>query len=109
MTTKPQGHGYVVAQVETENPFFAPGTLLRGHEFHNSRLKPVSFNGSEDTLPTAYRLSRGNGLGDGRDGIIYRNVLASYTHLHSGGAPDWAKGLVHSAQLYRESRQQVRL
>ena len=26
MTGKPQGHGYVVAQVENENPFFAPGT-----------------------------------------------------------------------------------
>ena len=109
MTAKPQGHGYVIAQVEAENPFFTPGTLLRGHEFHNSRLNPVSLNGSNNTLPTAYRLSRGNGLGDGRDGIIYRNVLASYTHLHSGGATDWAKGLVRSAQLHRESRQQVKL
>jgi cobyrinic acid a,c-diamide synthase len=109
MTAKPQGHGYVVAQVEAENPFFAPGTLLRGHEFHNSRLIAVSLNGSKGTLATAYRLSRGNGLGNGRDGIIYRNVLASYTHLHSGGATDWAKSLVHNAQLYRESRQQVKL
>jgi cobyrinic acid a,c-diamide synthase len=123
MTAKPQGHGYVVAQVEAENPFFTPGTLLRGHEFHNSRIVEVRrtllgeehdrsngalLNGRCDAL-TAYHLYRGNGLGDGRDGIIYRNVLASYTHLHSGGAPDWAKNLVRSAQRYRESRQQVRL
>jgi len=109
MTAKPQGHGYVIAQVENENPFFATGTVLRGHEFHNSRLITISINGSSNSLATAYRLSRGNGLGDGRDGIIHRNVLASYTHLHSGGAPDWATGLVRKAQLYRESCRQVKL
>ncbi|MBN1453903.1 MAG: hydrogenobyrinic acid a,c-diamide synthase (glutamine-hydrolyzing) [Anaerolineales bacterium] len=109
MTARPQGHGYVIAQVENENPFFAPGTLLRGHEFHNSRLVAISVNGRKKSLSAAYRLSRGNGLGNGRDGIVYRNVLASYTHLHSGGAPNWATGLVRRAQHYRESRQQVKL
>lgn len=108
MTGKPQGHGYVIARVENENPFFSPGTVLRGHEFHNSRLIAVSPNGSQKSLNTTYRLSRGNGLGDGSDGITYRNVLASYTHLHSGGAPDWAAGLVRQAQLYREAHQQVK-
>ena len=104
MTAKPQGHGYVIARVENENPFFAPGTVLRGHEFHNSRIVCNMPLGN-----TAYRLSRGHGLGDDRDGIIYRNVLASYVHLHSGGAPDWARGLVHRAQRYREACQRVTL
>jgi len=108
MTNKPQGHGYVIAQVDEENPFFAVGTLLRGHEFHNSRLIeiPASHNGKPG-LHTAYKLSRGNGLGNGRDGIVFHNVLASYTHLHVGGAPDWAKNLVHRAQAYRQSREAV--
>ena len=105
MTGNPQGHGYVIAQVENENPFFLPGTVLRGHEFHNSRLISVSINNS---LITAYQLSRGNGIGESRDGITYRNVLASYTHLHCGGAPDWAAGLVRRAREYRETRQGVK-
>ena len=108
MTSKPQGHGYVMAEVDGANPFFAPGTVLRGHEFHNSRLVALSANGSKDPLPTAYHLSRGNGIGAGRDGIIYRNVLASYTHLHSGGVPDWANGLVRKAQEYQGTRQGVK-
>jgi cobyrinic acid a,c-diamide synthase len=108
MTGKPQGHGYVIAEVDSENPFFASGTVLLGHEFHNSRLVTLSENGSKPTLSTAYKLSRGNGIRENRDGIIYRNVLASYTHLHIGGAPDWATGLVHRAREYRESRQGVR-
>jgi cobyrinic acid a,c-diamide synthase len=101
MTDKPQGHGYVIAQVDGENPFFEKGTVLRGHEFHNSRLL-VS-----ESLSTAYKLSRGNGLGDGRDGIVVNNILASYMHLHVGGANDWARGLVQRAKLYRQSSEAV--
>ena len=109
MIDKPQGHGYVIAQVENENPFFKPGTILRGHEFHNSRLIDLKSNGSGHSLATAYRILRGNGIGESRDGIVYRNVLASYTHLHSGGVPDWANGLVRKAKQYRESQLRVKL
>ncbi|RJP46708.1 MAG: cobyrinate a,c-diamide synthase [Anaerolineaceae bacterium] len=98
MTNKPQGHGYVTAKVDAENPFFPMGTVLRGHEFHNSRA-------AADSSKTAYRLLRGNGLGGGRDGFVLHNVLASYTHLHVGGCAVWAEGLVKRARLYRESRQ----
>jgi cobyrinic acid a,c-diamide synthase len=97
MTGKPQGHGYVVAQVDKENPFFAKGATLRGHEFHNSRLVATG-----QTLNTAYSLARGNGLGGGRDALVIHNVLASYTHLHIGGAADWARGLVQRAQIYHK-------
>lgn len=102
MTDKPQGHGYVIAQVVHENPFFAPGTVLHGHEFHNSRLISIT---AEELPVTTYHLPRGKGLGNNRDGLLYRNVLASYTHLHCGGAPEWAKNLVARAQLYRETHQ----
>jgi cobyrinic acid a,c-diamide synthase len=97
MTAKPQGHGYVQAETSGENPFFPRNLTLRGHEFHNSRL--VNFQWD---LPTAFQIMRGNGLGlspDGTrcDGLVYRNVLASYMHVHTGGAPGWAEGVVMSA------------
>ncbi len=100
MTERPQGHGYVIAQVDQDNPFFKKGIALRGHEFHNSRIIT-----DEQSLNTAYKLSRGNGLGNGCDGIVIHNVLASYTHLHVGGAADWAESLVNRARLYRASHQ----
>jgi len=103
MTGRPQGHGYVEAVVDADNPFFPVGTVLRGHEFHNSRLIPhvpgaCEVPGTPDGVRTAYRLARGNGIGGGRDALVYRNVLASYTHLHAAGAPDWAAALVRAAQ-----------
>ncbi|OPX65400.1 MULTISPECIES: Ni-sirohydrochlorin a,c-diamide synthase [unclassified Methanoregula] len=49
---------------------------FRGHEFHYS---DVSLN--KDTR-FAYRLSRGVGIRDNRDGAVVNNTLGSYTHLH---------------------------
>jgi cobyrinic acid a,c-diamide synthase len=95
MMDRPQGHGYVLAEVAEDNPFLPKGSILRGHEFHHSRLINV-----DESLQTAYQLVRGNGLGDKRDGLVYRNVLAGYMHLHAAGAPGWAGALVERARTY---------
>jgi len=104
MTGRPQGHGYVIAEALAAHPFLPAGTVVRGHEFHNSRLVNVDPN-----LATAYRLTRGNGVGDGghRDGLCIHNVLASYTHLHAAGAPGWANGLVAAARAYASAHDQT--
>ncbi|MCL4464927.1 MAG: cobyrinate a,c-diamide synthase [Chloroflexi bacterium] len=91
-TAKPQGHGYVAATVVEANPFFPEGQVLRGHEFHYGRLEAL---GQENL---AYRLERGHGIGQKRDAIIYRNVLAGFTHLHAVGTPEWAGRLVAVAR-----------
>lgn len=97
MTDRPQGHGYVIAEAQKDHPFLSEGTPLRGHEFHHSRV--VNWDSS---LPTGYRLARGNGLGGGVDGLVYRNVVAGYTHLHADGCPGWAEGLVSAARGYAQ-------
>lgn len=94
MMDKPQGHGYVELEVVNENPLFARGARLRGHEFHNSR---ISLQGWE-SVGIAYRVVRGYGLDGARDGIVYKNVLASYTHLHALSTPEWAEALVNTAR-----------
>jgi len=100
MGRKPQGHGYTVLEVIQENPYFPPGTQLKGHEFHYSRIHPEPK--PQDTL--AFQVARGAGIGGNRDGLFYKNVLATYTHLHALGAPFWAPALVRLAQEYRRAR-----
>lgn len=95
VTDRPQGHGYVIGEALEGNPFLPAGTIVRGHEFHHSRI--VHWQGD---LSITYRLLRGNGLGGGRDGLVYRNVLAAYTHLHASGSPGWAQGLLARACAY---------
>jgi cobyrinic acid a,c-diamide synthase len=90
---RPQGHGYVLAEARRPHWFLDAGVQARGHEFHNSRLVDV-----DPELPTAYRLILGCGFGNGSDGLVYRNVLAGYTHLHAAGCPEWAPGLVARAR-----------
>lgn len=95
---RPQGHGYTVLEVQEANPYFPLGTVLRGHEFHYSRPRP------RQSLPLAFRVRRGAGF-DGRgDGLVYKNTLACYTHLHALGTPQWAERLVSQARRYALER-----
>ncbi len=94
---RPQGHGYTVISVEGENPYFEVGSQHRGHEFHYSRV--LAWEGQDEDL--VFRMERGNGIWKGRDGVSYRNVLATYTHLHALGSPGWAAAVVHAAKVYR--------
>ncbi|MBI4704400.1 MAG: cobyrinate a,c-diamide synthase [Deltaproteobacteria bacterium] len=97
-TGTPQGHGYVRARVDAGNPFLPPGTELRGHEFHYSRLAEQPAG-----LTTALAVERGRGVGGGRDGIVVGQVLATYTHLHALGTPQWAPALVGAARSWRSA------
>jgi cobyrinic acid a,c-diamide synthase len=98
-SARPQGHGYVVSQVVGENPFFEVGQRLVGHEFHHGRLE------NADGLPTAYRLERGQGIGQKRDGIVYKNVLAGFTHLHALSDPTWGERVVNPTRSEGTGRQ----
>ncbi len=85
---RPQGHGYVQVEVAGDNPLLPAGQTFCGHEFHHSRLL------CPGGLKFAYRLTRGHGVDGRHDGIVYKNVLASYTHLHALGVPGWADAFV---------------
>jgi cobyrinic acid a,c-diamide synthase len=98
---KPQGHGYVSAEVTGRNPYFPAGTPLRGHEFHYSRLLNAG------RMHCAYRITRGNGIDGENDGFIYKNVLASYMHLHARGMPSWAPNFVRLAAAWHGADKKV--
>lgn len=94
---RPQGHGYTVITVEGKNPFYEVGTELKGHEFHYSSVLTCP-NGKSDMV---FSMKRGSGIKDHKDGFVYKNVLATYTHIHALGTPKWAESLVKNAQGYK--------
>ncbi len=65
---------YVEGTCSADSPFGKAS--FRGHEFHYSEVK------LERGTRYAYRLSRGEGIADSRDGAVVDNTLGSYTHLH---------------------------
>lgn len=95
MSTKPQAHGYSVFEVENENSFYPPGSEVKGHEFRYSKI--LEWRGTEQDL--AVRMHRGTGFIGGRDGLVYKNVFALYSHIHAEGTPQWAVNFVERCHL----------
>ncbi len=98
---KPQAHGYTIVTVVKRNPFYPKGTVLKGHEFHYSSVSGFT---RQPGAGFAFSMQRGEGILGKKDGICYRNVLATYTHLHAYGSPQWAAGMIRAALLYRKER-----
>ncbi|MGM0554013.1 MAG: cobyrinate a,c-diamide synthase [Pseudomonadota bacterium] len=94
MHERPQGRGYVYL-CETGAGLWPPlpdtpiGRPLPAHEFHYSALEAVD----PDTV-YAYEIQRGRGVDGRHDGIVYRNLLASYSHQRHTLRNPWATRFV---------------
>jgi cobyrinic acid a,c-diamide synthase len=97
MTSRPAGHGYVEAEVDSPNPFFPIGTRIRGHEFH------YSTPADKPHAATCLAMKSGVGFADKRDGLIAGSVLAAYSHIHAESVPSWAEAVVCRAREYRKA------
>jgi cobyrinic acid a,c-diamide synthase len=103
MHERPVGRGYVRLQTTAHAPWLAAssesGQILHGHEFHYSSLENIPAEAK-----FAYQVQRGHGIDGAHDGLVHRNVLASYAHLRSHAGSDWATqfvGFVRKTKLAR--------
>jgi len=137
----PQAHGYTIVEVNRQNSYYQKGVVLRGHEFHYSRVLNVDeiprltkynennppspphtplwkrgaggdfkggqggFSVQKDSIYFALKMKRGKGIVDKMDGLCYKNVLATYTHLHALGAGEWVDGIINMAVSYKRYRE----
>lgn len=88
MHDRPVGRGYVRLKETGASPWDseAPVEDIRAHEFHYSSIENLP-----EGLTYAYEVLRGHGVDGVHDGIVYRNLLASYTHLRSTRRFSWVK------------------
>jgi cobyrinic acid a,c-diamide synthase len=104
MHDRPQGRGYVRLAETGAGPWRVAGepgaVTVAAHEFHYSRLEQVP-----PGLIYAYRVIRGHGIDGERDGVVYRNLLASYSHLRSVAASPWAERFVAFVRQQRAARE----
>lgn len=99
VSKKPQGHGYTIIEVEARNPYFKTGQILKGHEFHYSYALDMT---AKDGVSFVFKMKKGEGIIKGMDGFCYKNVLATYTHLHALGTKAWVNGIMKMAITYKE-------
>ncbi len=76
MTGRLQALGYVEGDVVAENPVVAKGTVIRGHEFHYSKMDCAR------DARFAYLFRRGTGIDGNKDGLVEHEALGSYLHTH---------------------------
>jgi cobyrinic acid a,c-diamide synthase len=92
MHEKPQGRGYIRMEktgaypwtIESEDERF-----INAHEFHYSSLEDL-----EITDGFALKVLRGTGIDGEYDGIVYKNLLACYTHQRNTRSNPWVSRFI---------------
>ncbi len=93
MHARPVGRGYVHLRETGRGPWPARASgVIRAHEFHYSSVENLA-----PGLEFAYAVERGHGIDGRRDGIVYKNLLASYAHLRDVAEHHWARRFVEFA------------
>jgi cobyrinic acid a,c-diamide synthase len=99
-TKHPQGHGYTILEVEEQNPYFKLHSIIHGHEFHYSGAA----NLESGKIKFIFNVRKGYGFNKEKDGILYKNLLAVYTHIHAAGSPQWATNFISLAERFSNYR-----
>ena len=91
--------GYAEVEVTRPTPLGPPGTVVRGHEFHASRIDEVP-----DRVRRAYAVRMSRAGPPRAEGYMIGETLMSYVHLHFGSNPAVAEHLVRHAGARRRGR-----
>ncbi len=86
MHSRPQGRGYVRMKRSEHHPWTHSPVHVSAHEFHYAGLHNV-----DPGLHYAFQVERGHGIDGHHDGIVYRNVLAGFTHLRDVAGNHWTQ------------------
>ncbi len=90
MHSRPVGRGYVHLR-ETGRGLWPrpPAPLIHAHEFHYSSVENLA-----PGAQFAYDVERGHGVDGRHDGIVHKNLLASFAHLRDVAGNRWARRFV---------------
>lgn len=99
MHERPQGKGLAVLEETADAPWPAgtsEASRIPAHEFHHASLENL-----DSSLHFAYKVLRGTGIGDGRDGIVLGNLLANFCHLRSAAGNPWVDRFLRFVRMQR--------
>lgn len=99
MEKRPQAHGYTTLTATAANPVYPEGSIIKGHEFRYSKV--LDWKEVDSTL--AFTVQRGVGFANAGDGLVYKNVLAMYTHIHALSTPEWAPRFIDLTRRHKAS------
>ncbi|MCP8314017.1 MAG: cobyrinate a,c-diamide synthase [archaeon] len=89
---------YTLADVIADNPLSKVKDVLRGHEFHYSKILEIPKDAR-----FAYRMKIGMGIDGEHDAWLEHKVLASYMHMHFAYQPRLVKSFLNACKDYSRS------
>lgn len=84
MHKKPIGRGYINLNINKLHPWHKTQGEIKAHEFHYSDIKLPNHK-----YKFAYDVKRGYGINGKKDGLVHKNLLASYAHLRNTKQSRW--------------------
>jgi len=90
MNRKFHALGYTIYESKLDSPISEKGDVMRGHEFHYSRVIP------KGELKFAFSVFRGRGVDGKNDGILKYNTLACYIHLNFLSYPKFVERFIQN-------------
>lgn len=89
--------GYREATALTDCLLMKKGEIIRGHEFHYSKLTPL-----EENYPFVFETK---GLrGAGQEGYVNEDMMAGYTHVHFASNPKVVERFIGQCEEYEKKR-----
>ncbi|EGO61966.1 cobyrinate a,c-diamide synthase [Acetonema longum] len=101
MHSKLETVGYIEATAWNDNLLCQAQAVLRGHEFHFSRMIPEIVG---DDFPWAFQFKKMRTGAAYPAGYAKGNILASYLHIHFAGSPGAADSFIRKCMIYAASR-----
>lgn len=98
MNSKPVGRGYVELAQHLRHPWPMESDIIRAHEFHYSN---ITLNKKINSF--AYKVKRGYGINGKYDGVLYKNLLATYSHLRDTNQSMWIKNYLQFVKNNKKS------
>lgn len=89
---------YTLADVIVDNPLSKVNDLLKGHEFHYSKILEIPKDAR-----FAYRMRIGMGIDGKHDAWLEHKALASYMHMHFAYQPKLVKNFLSACEDYSHS------
>lgn len=96
--TKSLTLNYTLADVIADNPLSKVNDVLKGHEFHYSKILEIPRDAK-----FAYRMKIGKGIDGKHDAWLVHKVLASYMHMHFAYQPKLVKNFLRACEDYSRS------